>query len=361
MHKSTDLPTDITPALGLSAQPFLNKETSLYDRHVLQDKLVEALEKTEYHKHLAAKCFNCHKRFRKRRCDQNHDWAVADWKANACSLRICPHCAHRRAKILATRTQEQLSGKTDLRYAVLAERNSSNLHAGIKSLWTAWSSLRRSVRWKRKVKGCIVALEVTYNPEMKTWHPHLNVLMEGDYFPFKELNQMWIKATNGNGRTSRIQAANESTVFELLKYTLKVAERDKETREFYLIFDDPAAIDEFLSAVYGSRLVRSYGALRCLKVDDEEKPEVAEEKCPDCGSTNTVDLGPVLYGQLSFDFEKKVYRVVRAPSAKDHAMHLVRRRGPHSLSTSPEAIAIAVEARRCARKYEQAVALRYAA
>jgi Zn finger protein HypA/HybF involved in hydrogenase expression len=357
VHKSTDL----RPVAGEPVQPFLTKEASLFDRYILQGKLVDALEVTQYHKHLVGKVFNCHKRFRKKRCDQNHDWAVADWKANACSLRICPHCAHRRAKILASRTQEQLLGKTGLRYCVLAERNSENLQDGVRSLWKAWSSLRRSVRWKRKVKGCIVALEVTYNPEKKSWHPHLNMLMEGEYFPFRELNQAWIKATKGNGRTSHIRAADDKTVFELLKYALKVAERDQETREFYLIFDEPAAIDEFLSAVYGSRLVRSYGSLRGLKVDDEEKPEQEEERCPDCKSTNVIDLGPVSHSQLSFDFGAKVFRVVRPPSEADRAMHLLRRKGPRSLSTNPESIAIAVEARRCARQYERGVALRFAA
>ena len=357
MHKSTDR---LLKELEITVKG-KRDVSKLFDRYQLQGDLVEALENTEYHKHLAVKVYNCHKRFRRKRCDQNHDWAVADWKANACSLRLCPHCAHRRSQILATRTQAHLLGKTGLRYAVLAERNSGNLQDGIRSLWAAWTRLRRSVQWKRKVKGCIVALEVTYNREKRTWHPHLNVLMEGEYIPFAELNQMWIKATEGRGRTSRIQAADEGTVFELLKYTLKVAERDRETREFHLIFDDPAAIDEFLSAVYGSRLVRSYGSLRGLKVDDEEKPEAAEEKCPDCGSTNVVDLGPASHSQLSFDFAKEVFRVVRAPSARDVALHVLRRKDPCRVSTSPESIAIAIEARRCARLYEKAVALRYAA
>lgn len=326
---------------------------------MLQAKLVEALENTKFHKHLAGKVHNCGKRFRHKRCDQGHNWATVA-KNRRCAVRVCPHCAHRRAKILAARTQALLEGKTGLRYAVLAERNSGNLQKGIASLWKAWSSLRRSVRWKRKVKGCIVALEVTYNPQKRTWHPHLNVLMEGEYFPFEELNQAWIKATRGNGRTSRIQAADENSVFELLKYTLKIADRDGNTGEFRLILEDPAAIDEYLAAVYGSRLVRSYGTLHGLKVEDEEKPE-QEELCPDCGSVCIIDLGPIYHSQLSFDFGKDVFRIVRAPSQADHAMHLVREEGPFVLSTSPESIARAVEARRDSAQYEKQVALQFAA
>lgn len=360
MHKSTDLPVTNRPGSGDSAQAFLSKELAVLDRYVLQGQLVEALENTEYHQHLAVKVFNCHKRFRRKRCDGNHDWAVVDAKNKPCSQRICPHCAHRRSKILAARTQELLSGKDRLRYAVLAERNSTSLQAGVDSLWKAWTRLRRSVCWKRKVKGCIVALEVTYNVDKKTWHPHLNVLMEGEYFPFEELNKAWIKATEGNGRTSRIQAAERGVEHELLKYTLKVATRDKETNELVLLFEQPAALDEFLSSIYGFRLLRSYGTLHGLKVEDEEAPE-SEEKCPDCGSTCVIDMGGVSHSQLSFDFEKKAFRVVRAPTEADKALHLVRNVDVSRLSTNPESIAIAVEARKKARSYEKAVALEFAA
>lgn len=210
---------------------------------------------------------------------------------------------------MAARVQKFIAGKTDLRYLVLSERNSSNLADGVASLWAAWTSLRRSVHWKRKVKGSIAVLEVTYNRDSQTWHPHLNVLMEGDYFPFEQLNRLWIHATAGNGRTSYIRAADEQTVFELIKYTLKVAERSEEesgVSSLRLIVDRPAAIDEFLSALYGSRLIRTYGTFYGLNVADEDEPE---EECPDCGSKKIIDLGPVSEHQLLFDFEKEVFRV----------------------------------------------------
>ena len=319
---------------------------------------MKALEKTKHHQHLAVKCFNCHKRFRRKRCDRNHDWAIVDAKNKPCSSRLCPHCSHRRSKILAAQLKAMLLGKVGLRYVVLAERNSTNLQAGVKSLWKAWTSLRRSVCWKAKVKGCIVALEVTYNRRKRTWHPHLNVLMEGDYFPFAELNQAWVKASRGKGRTSRIQAAKPGKEHELMKYVLKVATRDKATSEMYLIFDDPAAIDEFLSSIYGARLLRSYGTLRGLKeAQDEEKPE----ECPDCRSTCVVDMGGVSYSQLEFDFVRKTFRVVRAPTEADKALHLVRNTDPYRLSTNPESIALAVEARKRMRSYERTVALEFAA
>lgn len=330
-------------------QEFLSRELRLFDRYEMQGVLVEALEKTKHHRHLAEKVMLCHKKFRKRTCDQNHSWARAE---NSCCCRMCPHCSHRRAGVLGRRTQELVVDKTGLRYVVLAERNCKNLKAGIVSLYKAWNSLRRSVCWKGKVVGAIAVLEVTYNRKRRTWHPHLNVLIEGEYFPFAELNLAWRKATEGKGRTTHIQAANAGTVKELLKYTLKVAERD-ENGDLYLILDEPAAIDEFLSAVYGVRLVRAYGTFHGVKVNDEDAPE--EEQCPDCGSKCIVDVGPVCQSQLSFDFTKEVWRVTSPPSERERALHLARYTPPPMYSTNPESIARAVEARQNRTRYERAV------
>jgi len=329
-------------------QEFLSRELRVLDRYEAQGVLVEVLEKTEHHRHLAEKVLLCHKKFRKRRCDQNHTWAKAK---NSCACRVCPHCSHHRAGVMGRRTQALVVGKTGLRYVVLAERNCRNLKAGIVSLYKAWNSLRRSVRWLDKVQGSIAVLEVTYNKKRRTWHPHLNVLIEGEYFPFAELNLAWKKATVGKGQTTHIQAANEGTIRELVKYTLKVVERS-EAGELQLIFDDPAALDEFLAAVYGVRLIRSYGTFRGLKVADEEQPE---EECPDCGSKCIVDAGPAQFSQLSFDFEKEVFRVVRGPTKQECALHLVRHSPPPRFSTNPESIARAIKARRERTLYERSV------
>jgi hypothetical protein len=301
VHKSTDQNSPPVPD-GLLAQEFLGKEFRLLDRYEMQTDLVEALQKTEHHTYLVPKVAACHKSFRHWRCERNHDWAEAE---NSCSVRVCPHCSHRRSKILAERTQSFIVGKPRLRYVVLAERNSDDLQKGIASLWESWTRLRRSVRWKRKVQGSIVALEVTYNRDEGTWHPHLNVLMEGEYFPFEELNQAWIEATNHAGQTSFIRAADEGTVFELIKYVTKVSD----------LLDNPGALDTFLTASHGRRLIRTYGSFRGLTLTDEENPEV-RGKCPDCGPNHpvsVVQLGYVHSHQLSFDFEKGVFRVARSP------------------------------------------------
>lgn len=280
-----------------STPEFLGEEFRLLDRYELQADLVETLRQTEHHSHLAPKVAACHHTFRgwhRERC--GHNWAEAE---NSCSVRVCPHDSRRRSLVLAARLEKFLVAKIGLRYAVLAERNSENLADGLVSLWEAWTRLRRSVRWKHKVRGCIVALEVTYNREERTWHPHLNVLMEGEYFPFEELNQAWIEATDGRGHTSFIRAADAGTVRELIKYVTKIAD---------LVGEAPA-LDEFLTAVARKRLVRTYGTFYGMPVDDEENPG---RECPDCHEQDgIVRLGVVPSYQISLDLNG-VFRFKRS-------------------------------------------------
>lgn len=270
------------------AQEFLNEECRLLSLWALQDEVVETVSDTKNHSHLAHRLAKCHRSFRHWRCENNHDWAEAE---NSCSVRICPHCSRRRARILADRLEAFTAPKKNLRYLVLAEKNSSDVAAGIASLWEAWTSLRRSVVWKKYCVGSVAALEVTWNGEERTWHPHLNVLIEGDYFPFEELNQAWVKATHGKGNTSFIRAADAGTVRELIKYVTKVAD----------LLGEPEALDAFLAAVKGKRLVRTYGTFYGLPIADEDDPQAA--CCPDCKSENTVRLGYIEPYQVGLDFD----------------------------------------------------------
>lgn len=293
--------TQVTENTQQGPQQFLSRECRILDRYELQADLVETLGLSKKHAKLIPRLAACHRVFRHWRCEQNHDWAEAE---NSCCLRVCPHCSRRRSLILSGRVKKFLVERGtvahDLRYLVLAERNCSDLNAGIDSLWRAWGRLRRCVQWTRKVEGCIVALEVTYNASDGTWHPHLNVMMAGEFFPFEELNRLWVRCTNGNGATTHIEAADLSTVHELIKYVTKLAD----------LIGKPAVMDEFLDSIKNRRLVRTYGSFFGITVDDEENPGV---ECPDCGSHVSIRLGIVHPSQIKFDFEREAFRVARPP------------------------------------------------
>jgi hypothetical protein len=301
VNKSTDR-KQVVSSEGFASDPqqeFLGKEFRLLDRYELQSLLVETLAQTKHHRRKAATCADCHRTFRHWRCRNNHDWAEAE---NSCSVRVCPHCCCRRSRVLAARIDKFLVGReqASLRYVVLSERNTEDIAVGMALLWESWTRLRRSVRWKRKVKGCIVALEVTYNREEDTWHPHLNVLFEGEYFPQQELRQLWIEATQHRGEIVWISAVNQGTTQEMIKYVTKLSD---------LVGNAPA-LDRLLTAVHKKRFVRTYGSFYGLSVADEDNP--AQSHCPDCESKEMIALGRVKPQQVSIDF-KGVLRVERPP------------------------------------------------
>src|ERR1035438_5225175 len=186
--------------------PFLGKEFALLDRYALADALVDTLSQTKY-RYRAESLLNCHRKFRGRVCRNGHKWAKA---AKSCGLRICPHCCRQRATEVAQKLEPFLRSKPEnsLRYMVLTDRNCADLVAGRALLFASWDRLRHTVAWKEKVKGCIVTFEATYNPhcvcgcrmrdhdyggkargcefrkaakQTDPWHPHLNVMAEGEY------------------------------------------------------------------------------------------------------------------------------------------------------------------------------------
>lgn len=290
MNNSTDF-REVTdsPALANLSQPFLTEECRLLSRNEQQRDLAETFRQTKNNSHRVPKLSACRQSFRQWHCENGHDFAVPEF---SCGERLCPHCAHHRAGVLTKRLQKFLLARdvSRCRYAVLTIKNVDSLAEGREFLMDkAWTSLRRSVFWKQYVEGAMAVFETTFDPE-KRWHPHLNVLMEGDYIPVDALRQAWMKATKGRGEIVWIQAVTPGTAQELIKYTCKTTD----------LIGQPAAVDEFQAAMKGKRLVRTYGTFYALPVEDEDNPGVV---CPICADPDVavVQCGYVYPSVLMHD------------------------------------------------------------
>lgn len=187
-----------------------------------------------------------------------------------------------------------IDGLPEAKYLVLAERSCAvgDLRKGVESLYRAWQKLRKQSAWKL-VRGALTVLEVTYNREKKTWHPHLNVVLDGPYIPFEQLRDSWIHATGGKGRTAFIRKANGGTAKELIKYITKVVE----------FIDCPEAVEDFLGGTRGRRFIRTYGTLYGIGVEEaEEEGGEGHRCCPECGSKDIDIYAMCLYEhQVRFD------------------------------------------------------------
>src|SRR5439155_2851326 len=81
------------------------------------------------------------------------------------------------------------------------------------------------------VTADMTSLEVTYNPERKTWHPHAHLLVESDYIDGDELREAWLAIT-GDSFVTWIESVRrhadqrwagdvDAALRELLKYAAK--------------------------------------------------------------------------------------------------------------------------------------------
>src|SRR5581483_4175048 len=162
--------------------------------------------------------------------------------------------------------------KHNAKYAVFHLPSREDLAQGLAELWEAFAALRKHPYWKDHVRGCVVALEITYK---NGWHPHLNVLIDCPaYLNRQMLGDAWRDASGClRAHTPWLQRANKGTVRELLKYVTKLGD--------LVDHDSPELIEQFLEATHGRRFIRTYGCFYGIP-----NPEDAEDDagCPHCGA-----------------------------------------------------------------------------
>lgn len=248
----------------------------------IRDALAASLREAGYEtkaRHVEA----CHRDFRGYRCaaDPHHVFAVPDY---TCHFRLCPFEMRARAMRARKRMREPIEALQNAKYVVLSKRNCAlyDLEEGIASLWKAFQRLSKDFLRPFGVRGAFAVLELTFNAADKTWHPHLNVVLDCPKFvPFAALNTAWIEATEGEGTGSWIGAVDAGTVDELLKYITKLVD----------FVDIPEAVGAFVEATRRTRFVRAWGSLYRIKSEGDDGEKRARFSCPDCGCKVVHEVG----------------------------------------------------------------------
>lgn len=258
----------------------------------LREALAVSLEKSGYPVK-AGLVRSCHQDFIGYRCKDNpkHVWARASY---TCHQRLCPFEMKARSVRARKRFGPRIRQLYRSKYLVLSERNCGldDLATGIASLWASWDRLTREFLRPFGVRGGVAALELTFNVVDRSWHPHLNIVLDcRDYLPFERLNPAWVEATEGRGRSSWITAVNAGTVFELLKYITKLVD----------FVDVPEAVAAFVRSIRRQRFIRSWGSL--YGFEGEESDLAPGLSCPDCGSRSFDDLGVMPRNRVYWDAE----------------------------------------------------------
>jgi len=212
--------------------------------------------------------------------------------AYRCGLRLCPSCAFIRARqtfenVYCVITEPEFKNKHFI-FLTLTVKNckAEFLESEIKRILTAWNKLTKNDRqgFARSFSGTFRALEVTYNPLKKNYHPHLHAIAavdkkyfkksNPDYISQAKLRELWRGACSldylPQCRIERVRNSTKKQVAEVAKYTVKSAD----------YISRPAVLEALDPALKGKRLVAYGGLFREVKKrlalpDEDEVPETS--------------------------------------------------------------------------------------
>lgn len=193
-------------------------------------------------------------------------------KADFCRERLCFVCAWRRqARFMAQMypVLDILSARDyQFLFATLTIKNVNfeNLQQTVDSLMKGFERLRHRKKVKRAWQGIVRSVELTYNQQTNTFHPHIHLLVavEQDYFKDKskyisqaDLTTYWAESMEVDYEPivdiRRVDSTERATV-ETLKYALKPDKTEQ-------------ALSAFFYVMRGRRLISFCGVFQKIRTD----------------------------------------------------------------------------------------------
>jgi plasmid rolling circle replication initiator protein Rep len=202
--------------------------------------------------------------------------------AEFCREPLCPMCNWRKSLKVFTRVS-QVMDKVEERYnnlvplfLTLTIRNcgGGEFGASLDAMFRSWNTLMNHKKVKRVVKGWFRVLEVTYNVDMDTYHPHFHAILlvdksyftGPDYIHTTEWVERWGMACKLDYapicdiRKVRTPKGQRKEVAEVAKYTLKdgdyLFENDNELTD--------RVVDVLSGGLHGRRLYAFGGVMKAI-------------------------------------------------------------------------------------------------
>lgn len=175
-----------------------------------------------------------------------------------CHDRLCVPCGHSRQAVIR-RNAHTLVRDHPHRFLTLTIRNvGEDLNTMLNHLYTSFRKLRQRGLWRRRVFGGVAFCELTYNPELDTWNPHLHCILDGYYMDRPDLTQAWLAVTGDSFNVHiRLIRTKRSVVEYVTKYATKPIPHN--------VIAHPEALREAIHALKRRRLVLTFGTWRHFK------------------------------------------------------------------------------------------------
>jgi plasmid rolling circle replication initiator protein Rep len=194
------------------------------------------------------------------------------FKGSLCRKRWCTQCNRVKAFEMTSAYKEPLTNLGQLYFVTLTRPNvkGRQLKSEVQKLIKAFQRIKDNLRKNYDVKlSGMRKLEVTYNEETDTYHPHFHFI-QSNLVHAELLQELWLKQfpnANSKGQDIRsIDTDNEKSFIELFKYATK--ETTKEGKQY-----TGEVLHTIYSALEGQRIFQTYGSIKKVKAPSEAKDE----------------------------------------------------------------------------------------
>lgn len=204
--------------------------------------------------------------------------------ANFCKQRLCPVCNYRRSTMLWHKVSNVISDIQNEKLLItLTVKNCTgdNLKNTIDEILESFHRLTSRRMWKKNIVGFIRGLEITYNSQEDTFHPHIHILaiasenyFKEDYIDVHTLRKWWTESARLDYYVQvdiRKIKTTDKAVAEVVKYAVKMADilqQDADEKRL-------RATQTLASCIVGRRLISTGGLIKKLAkqknicIDDE--------------------------------------------------------------------------------------------
>lgn len=180
-----------------------------------------------------------------------------------CHDRFCLPCATGRATLIAGNVLTVVADKTLRFFTLSIQTDNLTLAESLQKLYVSFSKLRRTLFWRSRVNGGVAFLEITWNNELKRWHPHLHCLLEGRWLDKQVIRRMWYRIT-GDSYIVHISLIRDRK--KCSEYVTKYASKPFNNTFLH----NPSRLDEAVLALAGRKLLATFGCWRGHLLTDPE-------------------------------------------------------------------------------------------
>lgn len=178
----------------------------------------------------------------------------------SCKNRFCINCSRKRTAELIEKYKPIVDTWTEPYFVTLTLPNVDewNLEKTVSKMNKELSLIVRKLKrdYGHKLQ-LIRKLEITYSFRLKTYHPHLHLIVNGKHLANDILIEWLNRFKDATDAAQDVRPATEGAILELFKYFTKIFKFHKNTRKIEVY--PPMVMDRIFCAMAGKRMIQNYG------------------------------------------------------------------------------------------------------